>query len=220
MAKNDSLDLALPQLATIRLYGDLQRFGRRFDLNIKTAAEGLHALFLQIPNLKQQFREGWYQIRISGSDVKPNELHQRIYEPLTSNAVIHIVPRIEGAKSGGVFQFVAGAAILGLGWWGPAWISATAATMMMSAGAAMMLGGVAQMLTPLPKRASLSRSEEEKGNTYFSNLDNSVAQGMAVPIAYGEIMCGSRVISQSVEIMDDSEGKDIDVGKHGGSGET
>lgn len=92
--------------------------------------------------------------------------------------------------------------------------------MMMSAGAAMMLGGVAQMLTPLPKRASLSRSEEEKGNTYFSNLDNSVAQGMAVPIAYGEIMCGSRVISQSVEIMDDSEGKDIDVGKHGGSGET
>ncbi|NIA76743.1 tail assembly protein, partial [Providencia rettgeri] len=41
-----------------------------------------------------------------------------------------------------------------------------------------------------------------------------------VPIAYGEIMCGSRVISQSVEIMDDSEGKDIDVGKHGGSGET
>ncbi|NIA80981.1 tail assembly protein, partial [Providencia rettgeri] len=79
MAKNDSLDLALPQLATIRLYGDLQRFGRRFDLNIKTAAEGIHALFLQIPNLKQQFREGWYQIRISGSDVKPNELHQRIY---------------------------------------------------------------------------------------------------------------------------------------------
>lgn len=102
MATNDSLDLALPRLATIRFYGDLQRFGRRFDLNIKTAAEGLHALFLQIPNLKQQFRDGWYQIRISGSDVDPSELHQRVHEPLMANAVIHIVPRIEGAKTGGI----------------------------------------------------------------------------------------------------------------------
>ncbi|MEQ4694511.1 tail assembly protein [Providencia manganoxydans] len=220
MAETNTLNLALPPLATICFYGDLQRFGRRFDLNIRTAAEGLHALFLQIPHLKTAFRDGWYQIRISGTDVNPKELHQRVYEPLEPNAVIHIVPRIEGAKTGGVFQFVAGAAILGLGWWGPAWMSATVATMMMSAGAAMMLGGVAQMLTPVPKRQNLSRSEEEKGNTYFSNLDNAVAQGMPVPVAYGEIMCGSRVISQSVEIMDDGEATDIDVGKHGGSGET
>ncbi|EMH1212466.1 tail assembly protein, partial [Morganella morganii] len=30
------------------------------------------------------------------------------------------------------------------------------------------------------------------------------------------IMCGSRVISQSIEIMDDSDGTNIDAGKHGG----
>ncbi|WP_272684289.1 tail assembly protein, partial [Providencia sp. PROV141] len=203
MATNDSLDLALPRLATIRFYGDLQRFGRRFDLNIKTAAEGLHALFLQIPNLKQQFRDGWYQIRISGSDVDPSELHQRVHEPLMENAVIHIVPRIEGAKTGGAFQFIAGAAVLAIGWWNPAGWSFGAS--MMLAGGAMMIGGIAQMLTPMPKPANLSRTEEEKGNTYFSNLENAVAQGMAVPIAYGEIMCGSRVISQAVEIMDDGD---------------
>ncbi|WJW81020.1 tail assembly protein [Moellerella wisconsensis] len=218
MAKNDAFNLALPPLATIRFYGDLQRFGHRFDLNIRTAAEGLHALFLQIPHLKQKFREGWYQIRISGSDVNPNELHQRAHEPLMPNAVIHIVPRIEGAKTGGAFQFIAGAAILAVGWWNPAGWSFGAS--MMLAGGAMMLGGVAQMLTPMPKQPNMSRSEEEKGNTYFSNLENAVAQGMAVPVAFGEIMCGSRVISQSVEIMDDGDTKDVDVGKHGGSGET
>lgn len=205
-------------MATLCFYGDLQRFGRRFELNIKTAAEGLHALFLQIPNLKQQFSDGWYQIRISGSDVNPNELHQRVREPLMPNAVIHIVPRIEGAKIGGAFQFIAGAAVLAVGWWNPAGWSFGAS--MMLAGGAMMIGGVAQMLTPMPKQPNMSRSEEEKGNTYFSNLENAVAQGMAVPIAYGEIMCGSRVISQAVEIMDDGDAKDIDVGKHGGSGET
>lgn len=218
MAKNDALNLALPKLATIRFYGDLQRFGYRFDLNVRTAAEGLHALFLQIPHLKQEFREGWYQIRISGSDVNPDELHQRVHELLIPNAVIHIVPRIEGAKNAGAFQFIAGAAILAVGWWNPAGWSFGGS--MMAAGAAMMMGGVAQMLTPMPKQPNMSRSEEEKGNTYFSNLENAVAQGMAVPVAFGEIMCGSRVISQSVEIMDDGDEKDVDVGKHGGSGGT
>ncbi|HCT1400004.1 TPA: tail assembly protein, partial [Morganella morganii] len=72
MATNDSLDLALPPLATFRLYGDLQRFGRRFDLSVRTAAEGIHGLLLQLPQLRQRIRDGWYQIRIAGSDVSPD----------------------------------------------------------------------------------------------------------------------------------------------------
>lgn len=214
MATHDSLNLALPPLATFRLYGDLQRFGRRFDLSVSTAAEGLHALFLQLPQLRQCIRDGWYQIRIAGSDVAPDEIHQRFHEKLPGNAVIHIVPQIEGAKNGGLLQFIAGAAILIIGWWNPyGWYAGGA---LMSAGAAMMMGGVAQMLTPVVKQPDASRGEEEKGNTYFSNLDNAVAQGMAVPVAYGRIMCGSRVISQSLEVMDDSEHKYIAAGKHGG----
>ncbi|MGL6333422.1 hypothetical protein ACJ0V8_020190 [Proteus mirabilis] len=74
-----------------------------------------------------------------------------------------------------------------MGWWGPASISATVATSLMAGGAAMMIGGVAQMLIPSPKPPNLSRGDEEKGNTYFSNLDNAVAQGMPVPIAYGKL---------------------------------
>ncbi|HCT9109212.1 TPA: tail assembly protein [Proteus mirabilis] len=216
MATNDALNLALPRLATFRLYGDLQRFGRRFDLNVNTASEGLHALFIQLPALRLAIRDGWYQVRIAGTDISPQDINQRFNETLPDNAVVNIVPKLSGAKNVGVFQFIAGAALFSLGWWGPAWISATVATSLMAGGAAMMIGGVAQMLIPSPKPPNLSRGDEEKGNTYFSNLDNAVAQGMPVPIAYGEIMCGSRVISQSVEIMDDSDGEDIDAGKHGG----
>ncbi|AZP25088.1 Phage-related protein, tail component [Morganella morganii] len=192
----------------------MQRFGRRFDLSVRTAAEGIHGLLLQLPQLRQRIRDGWYQIRIAGSDVSPDEIHRRFNEPLPRNAVVHIVPRIGGAKNGGVFQFIAGAAVLAIGWWNPGgWAIGGA---LMSAGAAMMLGGVAQMLTPVAKQPDMSRGEEEKGNTYFSNLENTVAQGVAVPVAYGRMMCGSRVISQSIEIMDDSDGTNIDAGKHGG----
>lgn len=199
-------------MATFCLYGDLQRFGRRFTLSVNSAAEGLHGLFVQIPALRQRIREGWYQVRVAGSDVSPDELHQRLNDPLPPGAVVHIVPRLAGAGGGGLVQFIAGAAILAVGWWNP--MNWTIATGMISAGVAMMAGGVVQMLTPMPKPPSLNRSETEKGNTYFSNLDNAVAQGMPVPLAYGEILCGSRVISQAVEIMDDSSAKQIEVGKH------
>ncbi|HHN8433164.1 TPA: tail assembly protein [Morganella morganii] len=214
MATNDAFSMAQPGMATICFYGDLQRFGRRFALNISTAAEGIHALLLQLPELRRGIRDGWYQVRIAGSDVEPDDFHSRCHEPLPPDAVIHIVPRIGGAKNGGLLQFIAGAAILAIGWWNPGGWAVGGA--MMSAGAAMMLGGVAQMLTPVVRPPDMSRSEEREGNTYFSNPENAVAQGMAVPVAYGRIMCGSRVISQSAEIMDDSEHKHIAAGKHGG----
>ncbi|EPS2591689.1 hypothetical protein ACVDAB_002936 [Salmonella enterica subsp. enterica serovar Newport] len=35
-------------MARIFLYGDLERFGRRTDLSIKTAAEGIRALAVQM----------------------------------------------------------------------------------------------------------------------------------------------------------------------------
>ncbi|EIS5514927.1 tail assembly protein [Salmonella enterica] len=36
-------------MVRICLYGDLQRFGKRISLSIKTAAEGIHALAIQLP---------------------------------------------------------------------------------------------------------------------------------------------------------------------------
>ncbi|EBL7709727.1 tail assembly protein, partial [Salmonella enterica] len=41
-----------------------------------------------------------YQVRIAGSDVVPDTLTARLHEPLSAGAVMHIVPRLAGAKSG------------------------------------------------------------------------------------------------------------------------
>lgn len=174
-----------------------------------SAAEGLHGLFQQIPALRARMREGWYQVRIAGQDVAPDAVHQRLHEPLPAGAVVHIVPRLAGAGGGGVFQFITGAVLTALSF-------VPGLQFLAPIGIGMMVGGVAQMLAPVPETPRLSREEMEKGNTYFSNLDNAVAQGMPVPVAYGDILCGSRVISQSVDIMDDSTGVKIDIGKHGG----
>ncbi|ENH49204.1 bacteriophage lambda tail assembly I family protein [Escherichia coli p0305293.6] len=105
MAATHTLPLASPGMARICLYGDLQRFGRRIDLRVKTGAEAIRALAMQIPAFRQKLSDGWYQVRIAGRDAGETELSARLNEPLANGAVIHIVPRLAGAKSGGVFRW-------------------------------------------------------------------------------------------------------------------
>ncbi|MDJ6542971.1 tail assembly protein [Salmonella enterica] len=192
-------------MARFCLHGDLKRFGRRFDICIKTAAEGVYALAMQIPRFREKMTEGWYQVRIAGEDVSEDTLSTRLHEPLPPGAVIHIVPRMEGAGNAGIFQIVAGVILIAVAWWNPAgWLGASAVTGMYAAGGAMVVGGFAQMLAPKPQSPSMSHSDNGKGSVYFSSVDNMVAQGNPVPIPYGEIMCGSRVISQEITTRDES----------------
>ncbi|EAS4825617.1 tail assembly protein [Salmonella enterica] len=209
MAAENALTMATPTMARVCLYGDLQRFGKRFSLSIKTAAEGVYALAMQIPGFRQRINEGWYQVRIAGEDVSADNLTARLHEPLPPGAVIHIVPRMEGAKSGWT-GILAGAALIaasfipGLNvavWAGAA---ATWSSLAFSLGVSMMLGGVAQMLAPQPKAPSMHNADNGKQNTYFSSLDNMVAQGNPLPVAYGEVMTGSRRISQELSTRDES----------------
>ncbi|EAO5284925.1 tail assembly protein [Salmonella enterica] len=207
MAAENALTMATPTMARVCLYGDLQRFGKRFSLSIKTAAEGVYALAMQIPGFREKMTEGWYQVRIAGEDVSEDTLSTRLHEPLPPGAVIHIVPRMEGAKSGGIFQVVLGAVAIAAAFWtGGASMAAWGAlsTGLFTAGASMILGGVAQMLTPQPKAPSMHSADNGKQNTYFSSLDNMVAQGNPLPVAYGEVMTGSRRISQELSTRDES----------------
>ncbi|ECD6312647.1 tail assembly protein [Salmonella enterica subsp. enterica serovar Newport] len=192
-------------MARFCLHGDLKRFGRRFDICIKTAAEGVYALAMQIPGFREKMTEGWYQVRIAGEDVSEDTLSTRLHEPLPPGAVIHIVPRMEGAGNAGIFQIVAGVILIAVAWWNPAgWLGASALSGMYAAGGAMVIGGFAQMLAPKPQSPSMSHADNGKASVYFSSVDNMIAQGNPVPIPYGETMCGSRVISQEITTRDES----------------
>lgn len=207
-----TLPLASPGMARICLYGDLQRFGRRIDLRVKTGAEAIRALATQLPAFRQKLNEGWYQVRIAGRDAGENELSARLNEPLANGAVIHIVPRLAGAKSGGVFQVVLGAALIAVAWWNPVgWLGAAAVSGMYAAGASMILGGVAQMLAPKARTPTAASTDNGKQNTYFSSLDNMVAQGNVLPVLYGEMRVGSRVVSQEISTADEGDGGQVVV---------
>ncbi|MBI0005161.1 tail assembly protein [Gilliamella sp. W8126] len=186
-------------MAKIRLYGDLKQYGYKFDMNIETAAEGLNGLYCQIDGLRQKIMDGWFRVRINGVDMTDDNLQFGLHSRLPENAVIHIVPKVAGAK-GGMFSFIAGAALAVAGV--IVGVTTGIGFALVAAGAGMMLGGVAGLLTKTPKTEI--KSGESNRNTYFSNLDNTIAQGAPVPMIYGRIKIGSKVLSQGLEVLEET----------------
>ncbi|WP_323811317.1 tail assembly protein [Zophobihabitans entericus] len=122
---------------------------------------------------------------------------------LPHNAVIHIIPRLLGTKNGGFFNFIAGAALVVIGCVMTVISGGSASPLavgLISAGVGMMVGGVVMMLTKIPGTPTSDDSSNNK-NTAFSNLDNTIAQGTAVPLCYGKMMIGSKVLSQGIETL-------------------
>ncbi|MBB0223222.1 tail assembly protein, partial [Escherichia coli] len=125
-----------------------------------------------------------------------------------------------GAKSGGVFQIVLGAAAIAgsfftagatLAAWGAAIGAGGMTSILFSLGASMVLGGVAQMLAPKARTPTAASTDNGKQNTYFSSLDNMVAQGNVLPVLYGEMRVGSRVVSQEISTADEGDGGQVVV---------
>jgi len=62
----------------------------------------------------------------------------------------------------------------------------------MKFGAAMILGGIGQLLAPTPEEV------KDDENYAFNGAANTVRQGVPVPICYGQLMVGGAVISSGI----------------------
>ena len=186
-------------------HGDLQRFGRRFDLHAATPAEALRALFLQIDGLREYVADRYYQVRAGGHDCSEADIKDVLAEGC--HKTVHVVPRVAGAGKNGGLQIVIGIVLIAASWYmggaaGWAYLSAAGygmATMAFMMGTSMILGGVSQMLTKTPSFDSSSSGTDANQSSSFSNLGNTSAQGRPIPVAAGLVYTGSRLISQGVE---------------------
>ena len=69
-------------------------------------------------------------------------------------------------------------------------------------GVSLVVGGVAQMLSPTPTFSGFERGKEAARleSSTFSGITNTVQQGMPVPICYGRCYIGSAVISSGLDV--------------------
>lgn len=191
-------------MITVKFYGHLRKFGTDFKLEVKDTAEAIRALCTQMNGLREVLRDGMYKVRIGKQYLDNSALEKGLFYCLKKGQTIHFTPVIQGAKRAGVFNVVLGAALIGASFFIPAaglLGGLITKGMVIGVGASMLLGGVAQMLTRMPKALNMGNEKEKESSTAFSNLTNLVAQGKPVPLAYGLIRTGSLVISQGVETM-------------------
>jgi len=188
-------------LRKIKLYGKLAKFiGHRvLEADVATAAEAVRFLVTNWPELEKHMADQYYRVSIGKYDLLAEELH----DP-AGQQDITIVPVMTGA--GAVGRILAGVALIALSFLiiplGIAAAGAGIATAVGLAGASLVLGGVAQLLTPTPKVPTGPDTQNDPRKSYsFSGIQNTSRQGTPVPIVYGETIVGSVVISAGIDTV-------------------
>jgi predicted phage tail protein len=190
-------------LRKIKLYGKLAKFiGHRvLEADVATAAEAVRFLVANWPEVERHMSDQHYRVSIGTYDIDLEELHHP-----AGAAPISFVPVVAGA--GAVGRIIAGVALIAFALLfapGAALASAAftlgsqAVTVIAGIGLSLVLGGVAQLLTPTPK---LSQDEGDPRKSFsFSGIQNTNRAGVAVPVVYGETLVGSVVISAGIDIV-------------------
>ena len=192
-------------MLTVLLYGHLGKaFGRTHRYDIRTPVEALRALGANKKGFRQhlaQHSKPGYRVLVGK---EPRDLETLEYP---ADDIIRIVPVVAGAGKG-LGSIILGAALIGLAWYAPATLNGT----MLSAslgqasgvtlsyvarglGTALVLGGVSQMLTPVPKSPKIAERPNNLPSFVFDGAVNTTAQGNPVPVCYGRMIVGSQVIS-------------------------
>ncbi len=192
-------------MVTVILLGELgRRFGRRHRLAIASAAEGIRALCANFPAFERELvasgeRGVGYRV-LAGRDALTLN---RLREP-SGQSRITIAPVVSGAGGNGLGQILLGVAIIAVAWWNPmGWAAAgsfLSQATLYSVGTGMILGGVAQMIAPVPKATDPSERPENKPSYSFNGAVNTTAQGHLVPVGYGRLIVGSAVISAGIDV--------------------
>ena len=212
-------------MVTIRLLGEAgRRYGRRFQLAVKTPAEALRALCLQIPGLRQYLLESGdkgIEWRVVTDHAEGLDEDQMLW-PMSKRLVLAPLP----AGRGGVGKIIAGVALVAFAILVPG-IGAAAATIfgtqfgaislgIGAIGASLIFGGVAELLTPTPKMPNVKggglgggssstsgRDRDEQLNSFaFDKSNANTVQGDVVPVLYGERIIGALpVLSFGLELQ-------------------
>ncbi|MDI2590036.1 tail assembly protein [Pseudomonas sp. 681] len=187
-------------VTTIKLYGALRQFGREFKLSVRTPAEAVKALCVQVPGFERFI-----------SNAKSRGLEFAIFRG-SKNLVekelcyggggeIRIAPILTGSKRAGAIQTVIGVVLIVAGYLlaGP---TGGASLALVPVGISMVAGGVIQMLSPQPKGLKTSAAPENTPGYAFGSAKNTTASGNPVPLCYGRRRIGGAIISAAIYAED------------------
>lgn len=194
----------LNQTRTVKLYGELgAKFGRVHNLAVSNVGEAVRALGVLYPEFDahltgSQDRGVAYAVFYGKRNLNNKD---ECLLPANDDEEIRIAPIIMGSKSGGVFGIILGAVLVVVGTLITPYTGAFGVAVA-QLGWGMIVGGVAQLLTPTPKGSSAADKPDNQPSYTFNGAVNTQAQGNPVPVLYGELIVGSAVISAGISAED------------------
>ena len=205
-------------LSKVKVYGHLaEHLGQStFEALIRTPAEAVRFLICNFPELRGLMRDGYYKVAVGRHDLQLADSPEQLHYPVGSSEVVSIIPVVTGAGGGrgGFGSILLGAALIGtaiftggatLGLTGftaaGTGLGFTAAAAAGNIGLALVLGGTASLLSPTPELPGLDGDPRNDPNNFsFSGVQNTSREGVPVPVAYGEVIVGSVVISAGLNV--------------------
>jgi len=186
-------------LRKIKLYGRLAKFiGKRvLRAEVATTAEAVRFLLANWPQLEGHMSTQHYRVSVGDWELTEDELGHPI-----GQQEIKFVPVVTGAGATG--RIIAGVALVALSFIPgfAAWAGPTAYALITGVGASLVLGGVAELLTPTPKVPQGPDTQDDPRKSYsFSSIQNTSRAGTPVPIVFGRCIVGSVVVSGGVDTV-------------------
>jgi len=182
-------------LTPVRLRGHLgAKFGAGVrHLNVTSPGEAIRLLCATVNGFEDYVRasKGGYRIVLKDNTAIPGE---HLCDP-TGRQEIRIVPVNSGADSN-FGEILLGAALIGLAFtgWGAAipWIHGA----LIGMGSSMVLGGITKALMSTPNS---SDANSTPNSFLFNNVNNTVGQGIPVPVLYGQMTIVPPLINECVD---------------------
>ncbi|WP_459759534.1 tail assembly protein [Pseudomonas fluorescens] len=191
-------------MRTVLLSGSLARlFGREHRVTTSGGFRDVMGYFKQFPGFERYMLQSADKgLRFAVFNGKRTMTEDDIHKPLGKD-VIRIAPVLTGSKRAGGLQTIIGAVLIAVAYFNPfGYLTGPAASMMMMAGASMVMGGVMQMLSPPPKGLGAQDSPSNRASYSFNGPVNTSAQGNPVGLLYGQLIVGSSVISAGIYAQD------------------
>ena len=209
-------------MKVVKVYGELRkRLGQcRFEFDVATPAQAVKALCVNFPGLDKWLVDSeqdgvGYRVKIGKEKVTPTST-DLLAMPWSEREVFSITPVVAGA-GGGFGNFLLGGLLIGASFFFPgaglfgttSFLGAAAGTGIATSigvglsaiGAGMVIGGVADIISPMaPPGLEAGKEAAKLQNMSFSGVVNTARQGLPVPIAYGRVFVGSAVISSGFDV--------------------
>jgi predicted phage tail protein len=187
----------------VRLHGSLGRdFGKVWNLEVYSVREAMNAICALKPGFRQAVlaldRAGLaFKVRAGRDLHKAEELGEEDLELNLTETRVDVVPIMRGAGAAG--RIIAGVVLVIVavvyGYYSEDWATAGHIGM---AGVSLIIGGVAQLLSPQPKKQQFK--DDIKSWTINGPL-NTTDQGNPVPVVYGEVLTGGVPISAGLNTI-------------------